>query len=230
MFIWYQLYALVHRWGLYTHGGIDGFSRLIVYLQCSAHNRSQDVLHPFVKACQQYGLLSRVRSDHGSENLLVSLLMNVMRGSNHSSYITGRSVHNQRIERLWRDVHKNVTLKFYVHFYAMEDERRSNVDSDVCRFALHTVFLPVVSKELNDFRNAWNLHKMRTGHHRTPHQLWMEGTVTAADANSVSEMTDLGRNLHGQLLDRLNQRVFRQAALTTIAQQLQMRQVPRVHT
>ena len=76
------------------HGGIDGYSRLVVFLRISTNNRAGTVLEAFKDACQQHGLPERVRSDKGGENVSVAEFMLARRGS--GSHIAGRSVHNQR--------------------------------------------------------------------------------------------------------------------------------------
>eukprot|EP00794_Sanderia_malayensis_P008561 gene8561-9477_t len=57
------------RWRLVFHGGIDGYTRMIVFLACSNNNRAETVFTSFHGAVQQFGLPSRVRSDKGKENL-----------------------------------------------------------------------------------------------------------------------------------------------------------------
>lgn len=42
------------------HGGIGGFSRLIVYLSAATNNRAATVLRIFLEAVDVYGVLSRV--------------------------------------------------------------------------------------------------------------------------------------------------------------------------
>ena len=105
------------RWRFVTHCGIDGYSRLVVYLKCSDNNQASTVFHCFLQATRRYGIPSRVRCDQGRENICVGQFMLEQRGRDRGSIIAGSSVHNQRIERLWRDMHRCAIQLFYRLFY-----------------------------------------------------------------------------------------------------------------
>jgi len=165
------------RWRIVTHGGIDGYSRLIVYLDCASNNLATTVYENFLQAVQIYHLPSRVRSDQGGENVLVARHMIAKRGAERHSMITGSSTHNQRIERLWKDMHRSVTILFYKLFYFMEHHGLLDCLNEYHLWALQYVYLPRISKSLQEFVNGWNNHPMRTCNHKSPINLFTAGML-----------------------------------------------------
>lgn len=80
------------RWGIVIHGFIDGYSRLITGLRASNNNLGSTVLSLFLAAADVYGVPSRMRGDHGVENILLAAWMELNRGVRRGSYIWGRHV------------------------------------------------------------------------------------------------------------------------------------------
>ena len=165
------------RWKMVTHAGIDGFSRMIAFMKCSTNNKATTVYSLFLNAVSLYGLPSRVRTDYGGENRLVAQHMLENRGTHRSSVMTGNSVHNQRIERLWRDMHECVTKLYYRLFYFLEEQGLLNPDDDVHLFALHYVYIPRINQALLCFKDGWNNHGIRTEHNQSPNQLFVAGAL-----------------------------------------------------
>lgn len=166
------------RWKFVVQGGIDGFSRVVTYLQCCNNNRGSTMLQNFMTGVSRYGLPSRVRSDCGGENMRVAKVMLSVRGTSRGSHITGQSTRNQRIERLWKDVFENCLRVFYELFYMLEDNNVLDPDNPVHLLALHHVYLSRIQKSLNEFRNAWNSHGLSSAQNSTPLQLWTCGMLT----------------------------------------------------
>ena len=161
------MWSMLAACGFYVHG----YSRLIVYLKCSSNNRADTVFNLFVTACNNIGIPSRVRSDHGGENILVATFMTLYHGIGRGSHIAGTSIHNQRIEHLWRDVYVSCTCLFYHLFHSLEDCGLLDPENDTHLYALHYVYLPRINPTF------LNQHPLTSCNCMTPQQLWMQGML-----------------------------------------------------
>ena len=172
------------RWRFVIHGGVDGFSQMIVFLQCCTNNTAPTVLTLFEDAIRQYGLPEKVRTDLGGENTDVWRLMSDIHNSS-SAVITGSSTHNERIERLWNDVRRSVTEEFRCLFYQMEYEGSLNPLNETDMYCLHYVFEIRINHAINEFAVAWNNHKLSTEGNRSPNQLFMMGMLSSPAVGST---------------------------------------------
>ena len=150
------------RWKFVILGAIDGFTRLTTMLKVSTNNRARTAFDAFVGAIREWGVPSRVRTDHGSENVLIAELMVFLRGPGRSSHIAGKSTHNQRIERLWQDTWRVLVCGWYTLFHAMELSGVLDVDNEIHLYALHFVYLPRIQESLDRFVTVWNSHVLTT--------------------------------------------------------------------
>lgn len=187
-------HALI-RWKFVVHGCIDGFSRRIMYLLCADNNRSDTVVNVFSLATDEFGYPSRVRGDHGGENIEVARLMERVRGEDRGSFIAGPSTRNQRIERLWREVFRCCLYLFYCIFYALEESGELDCNNNFDLFILHYVYLPRINDALQEFAAAFNNRPMRTENNWSPEKIWTNGMINEAvrqlSASDVIENIEL---------------------------------------
>ncbi|XP_026135190.1 uncharacterized protein LOC113113261 [Carassius auratus] len=182
-------------YNLIIFGGVDGFSRKVLYLDAATNNRASTAFSFFFEATQLHGVPSRVRGDQGVENLDIAYFMFARRGTGRASFISGKSVHNQRIERMWRDVWMAVTCIFYDVLHTLEEDGLLDISNTVHLFCVHYVFLPRLRAALHVFAAGWNNHPLRTEGNHTPQQLWHMGQLnTPEEEENLEELQN--QDLH----------------------------------
>ena len=194
------------RWHFVVHGAVVGYSRLITYLKCADNNRASTVMECFQDGISRYGVPDKIRSDHGGENTEVWRYMISSHNGSYSSVVTGSSVHNERVERLWKDVNRSVGSVYKNVFWSLESDGILNPLNDVDLYCLHFIFLPRINQTLSEFMESWNNHGLSTEANMTPTQLYFEGLNYVAqesddsssanvDATTVSELPH-GEHMH----------------------------------
>ncbi|XP_016407600.1 uncharacterized protein LOC107739874 isoform X2 [Sinocyclocheilus rhinocerous] len=166
------------RYNIIIFGGIDGFSRKIMYLEPATNNRSSTALSFFLQSVQNHGWPSKVRGDEGVENVAIAETMFRVKGTGRGSYIAGKSIHNQRIERLWRDVWLSVTQLYYEILHSLEEDGLLDLSDSLHLFCAHYVFLPRLKHDLHTFSEGWDNHPLQSENVLTPNQLWITHLVT----------------------------------------------------
>ena len=76
--------------------------------------------------------------------------------------ITGMSVHNQRIEHLWRDVNRVIISRFLNIFIYLEHIQWLDVDEEIHILALHLIYIPIINEAIDLFVEEWNNHPTST--------------------------------------------------------------------
>ena len=100
------------------HGGIDGYSRGIVYLHCSSNNRANIFLQVVENAVAKWSLPSRIRGDIWVKNVDVSWLM-----LNHQQCDPGRGI--------FITAYSAVLCFYYQNFADLERNGLLDVDNDI---------------------------------------------------------------------------------------------------
>lgn len=108
-----------------------------------------------------------IRSDAGTENVLMRDLQRALRHdhndnmSGRNSFLIGRSVANQRIERFWGTLKTNFTHYWRNHFRDLQDTGVLDVSSPIHIECVRFCYISIVQHQLDMFKERWNSHRIR---------------------------------------------------------------------
>ncbi|OWF54583.1 hypothetical protein KP79_PYT08606 [Mizuhopecten yessoensis] len=107
-----------------------------------------------------------VRSDAGSENVIIRDIQVALRSFHHdnmsgeNSFIVGRSTAHQRIEMVWSFLNRSFTQFWRNIFKDMIDFNLFNNADNLHIQCIRFCFLPVIQMHLDRFRETWNVHRI----------------------------------------------------------------------
>uniref|UniRef100_A0A672GNA6 Integrase core domain-containing protein n=1 Tax=Salarias fasciatus TaxID=181472 RepID=A0A672GNA6_SALFA len=123
----------------YSVRGPLSLNNISLLIRLSTNNKASTAFSFFMRSTMVHGLPSRVRADQGVENLDIARYMFATRGTGRASFISGKSVHNQRVERLWRDVWVAVTSKYHDILHFLEEDGLLDISDVVHLFGVHYI-------------------------------------------------------------------------------------------
>ena len=129
---------------------------------------------------------SRIRVDKGSENGDICAFIESVNGADRASFIAGPSVHNERVERLWRDVFTKVNDYYFVLFNHMTEKKMLDIADDVQLFCLQFTYLHRIDLHLQQWMAAWNNRSSGPLNGKSPDMVWMNDLQTKARGSQVS--------------------------------------------
>jgi hypothetical protein len=156
-------------YGVSVHGGIDGFSRRLLWLKCCNSNKKpQYIGHFYLEYVEEIqGLPLRVYADRGTENVIVRDIQHALHFMDphqylgYSNFVYVSSTRNVRIERFWRtlrDMCGNTWMNFFKDMCDMGIlDTTDNLHLECVRYCYFTL----IRKDLNDVMSVWNSHRVR---------------------------------------------------------------------
>ena len=155
-------YDKMKQYGFPIHGGVDGFSRKILWLKVVRSNKNPIVPAAlYLRAIKQQGLCPNLlKTDWWSENRDIAAVPCFLTGSN-LSHIYGASYANQRIENWWSHFKRSFSAWVIDYFKQLVHDGifvPGNVFHMEC---IWFVYADCLQCKLDEVKNEWNLHTIR---------------------------------------------------------------------
>ena len=162
-------YDKLKPFGFAIHGGIDGFSRKILWLKVGpTNNHPQVIALYYVQALLQYKVVPcLLRTDRGTENVHLEKIQKFLRRNGEdmlggeNSFIYGRSTANQRIESWWAILRRQCMTYWINMFKDMCTIGLLNVEDQVHIACLRFCFMHLIKRDLDNMVADWNTHHIR---------------------------------------------------------------------
>lgn len=170
-FVWHvDGYDKLKPYGFAIHGAIDGFSRRIMWIEIGTTNNNPRVIVKYFlnTVLEMKTLPCIVRSDHGTENVLMKDTQTHLRSkfndefSGESSFMQGRSSSNQRIEAWWGILRKQCVGYWMNHFKDMVAIGMLDTSDPMHMNALRFCFLDLIEADIKRTALEWNRHLIET--------------------------------------------------------------------
>ncbi|XP_048124321.1 uncharacterized protein LOC125310724 [Alosa alosa] len=168
-FIWHiDSYDKLKPYGICINGCIDGYSRKIIWLRAAFTNSDPRVVGGYyTEAIERVGGYPRLlRTDMGTENVVLRDMQVYLRRNDEdnragqSSFLTGVSTANQRIESWWGVMRRQGMEHWIQMFSELKDEGLFTGDY-LDKALIQLCFMGPIKDELNSIMNIWNAHRIR---------------------------------------------------------------------
>ncbi|CAK6976222.1 uncharacterized protein LOC119798927 [Scomber scombrus] len=168
-FIWHiDSYDKLSPYGIGINGCIDRFSRKLIWLRAARTNSDPHVIGGYyAEAIERVGgYPTLMRTDIGTENVVLRDMQVYLwqndgdSRAGQSSFLTGRSSANQRIESWWGMMRREGIEHYIQMFGELKDEGMFAGDY-LDKALIQLCFMGPVQEELNSIKGVWNAHRIR---------------------------------------------------------------------
>ncbi|THH19591.1 hypothetical protein EW146_g1615 [Bondarzewia mesenterica] len=154
------------------YGFKDKWPSYVLLLKVIPNCRAAGALaHLFIDLIEMYGGISiQITTDKGSETGIMYAIQVAIRDfcapdldpAVHPEHVFMKSVHNTVIEAFWKTLKEKLGLNLKEKILQGKVEHIFNPNLPWHRDLFYWIFPPLVQEQLDDFRNWWNQHRIRS--------------------------------------------------------------------